>query len=693
METLLQPYPGFKDVQSPFEEANNAVLEIVRNSVLSVGMLPTYQISDNNNVFDASAMNIRVEASLKGEWRNLNTNGMRWITTRDIPKDFQNIPHLNGVPANLGDYLEYFISGFNEYSYFLLSIRDARGVDFFLDRIKGLSTRQILRPTRFYYGLLSRLKDYRNMRDGVCWSAHADFLSRLCNWETVSDPLWKLLKSERLALTKLNIPLFSRSISGDVITDSRGNHVVDNSTSAYERSKAIISQLSNSEIERQTSFIEMSTSFLGQKNAYKKDFFYYSERENKVEEHASPPRVNSRETEVKAIATRIYDLAIRKQFSAAWCGLDWLGDSDFGTLTLLGADLYNGSSGIALFCSAFASEFDDDEMAILARNAIASVRAHIHSRSSARWARTMGIGGTSGIGSVVYALTKIGGFLGDKSIIEDALVASSLFSEELISLDRALDLVGGAAGGILTNLALYRVTKNPLVLGRAVACGEHLLNTPRIYTGNVRCWRGVGMKKISLNGISHGAAGFSYALFALANETGREDFLTAAYECVDYINFHFKQSNNNWADISELEGSSREIFSCQWCHGAPGIGLSFIGVSKFGGFRGAFRDKISAASASTILNCPQELDTMCCGRLGSLEFLAEASIFLNDSRLHGHYKEGLSEMLVDRFIYGDYRWNAGSSEFNLGLFRGISGIGYSLLRSLNKALPNVLIFE
>ena len=42
---------------------------------------------------------------------------------------------------------------------------------------------------------------------------------------------------------------------------------------------------------------------------------------------------------------------------------------------------------------------------------------------------------------------------------------------------------------------------------------------------------------------------------------------------------------------------------------------------------------------------------------------------------------------------GDYRWNSGKRQFNLGLFRGLSGVGYTLLRQIDTSLPNVLIWE
>ena len=69
------------------------------------------------------------------------------------------------------------------YARFLLSqSRDAKQGGLF-DGFAGLAVRKVIRPTRFYYMLLQRLKDHRTMGDGVTWSAQADFLARLADWE------------------------------------------------------------------------------------------------------------------------------------------------------------------------------------------------------------------------------------------------------------------------------------------------------------------------------------------------------------------------------------------------------------------------------------------------------------------------------------------------------------------------------
>ena len=60
-------------------------------------------------------------------------------------------------------------------------------------------------------------------------------------------------------------------------------------------------------------------------------------------------------TEADRIAAQLSESAIRSGGSAAWIGLDWLGDAEVYQLVVLGPDLYNGASGIGVFLAAHSS--------------------------------------------------------------------------------------------------------------------------------------------------------------------------------------------------------------------------------------------------------------------------------------------------------------------------------------------------
>ena len=90
---------------------------------------------------------------------------------------------------------------------------------------------------------------------------------------------------------------------------------------------------------------------------------------------------------------------------------------------------------------------------------------------------------------------------------------------------------------------------------------------------------------------------------------------------------------------------------------------------------------------------PGHVDTLCCGTLGSIEFFCEAADALGQDDLRERASRRMADVMEDAAASGDYRWNVGKRQFNLGLFRGLAGIGYTLLRRVDSSLPNVLIWE
>ena len=141
-------------------------------------------------------------------WNNINSDAMRPAKTKETGEANPNLPHVDGRYAKFGDHVDDFVAGFEDYAKFLLSQSGGRDQGGLFDGFAGLPVRKVVRPTRFYYMLLQRLKNHRSMDDGVIWSAQADFLARLADWERDSDPLWPLQRAERAALLALNVPHF-----------------------------------------------------------------------------------------------------------------------------------------------------------------------------------------------------------------------------------------------------------------------------------------------------------------------------------------------------------------------------------------------------------------------------------------------------------------------------------------------------
>jgi type 2 lantibiotic biosynthesis protein LanM len=355
----------------------------------------------------------------------------------------------------------------------------------------------------------------------------------------------------------------------------------------------------------------------------------------------------------------------------------------------LGPDLYNGLSGIALFLAAHAAVTGRASSAELARAAVAYLRKSLRDRNSARLARSLGLGGGGGLGSIVYALSVMSKLLNDDDLLADARTAAALFTDDLITADKHLEIMAGSAGGILGLLRLHRDSPSADVLARATKCGEHLLDQPRMSVQGGRSWCGRGMGPVPLNGISHGAAGFAYALASLAAATGRGEFAEVASECIAFENATYDNERSNWPHYHGYPE-----FPCQWCYGAPGIGLARIAMHR----RGVFDSKllmtdINNAVAGVEKGSYRYLDTLCCGTLGIIEFLSEAGSTLERSDLRGRALRQLAAVMETAAATGDYRWNAGSRRFNFGMFRGLAGVGYTMLRRVDESLPNVLAWE
>ena len=689
LETILQAPAEEHKAQDPEAQAFDAAMETVANSVMMVGLLPAYGRSPDNNVFAIGGMTADWNSKTKVKWNNINSDEMRPAKSKEVGKTTPNLPHIDGRYAKFGDYIDDFIAGFEDYAKFLLhQSRDAKQGGLF-DGFTGVPVRKVIRATRFYYMLLQRLKNHRTMDDGVVWSAQTDFIARLADWEKDSDPLWPLQQAERSALVALNVPHFVSPSDGNEIRDATGISIHTEATSGMDRARARVQSFDEQDIAWQITVITQNTSSLP-RSAGPPARGVELKQPSRSEVDVAPTK-EVFVAEADKIAEELSRYAIRRGPGAAWIGLDWLGDSEVFQLVCLGPELYNGVSGIAVFLAAHAAVTGCKSSGELALAGMSHLRKNLRSRNAARMARSLGIGGATGLGSIVYALTVMSKSLHDDDLLADAHVAAELFTDDLIAADKQLDVMGGSAGAILGLLRLYRDTQSSDVLKRAIKCGEYLLRQPRVGPEGHRGWSGQGSGPHGLNGMSHGAAGFAYALASLSAATGRDEFAKAASECIAFENLSYDAERSNWPD---LRGDGEPGWPCQWCHGAPGIGLARIAMTK----RGGLDSKLLATDIRNALvgverGWPGPLDTLCCGALGSIEFFCEAGSALGRSDLRELASRRLMSLLEAATSTGDYRWNSGNRQFNLGLFRGLAGVGYTSLRQVDGSLPNVIIWE
>jgi type 2 lantibiotic biosynthesis protein LanM len=687
LETVLQPTAVEHKSEDSEGQAFDAAVEMLANSVMTVGLLPAFARSPENKVFAVGGMTADWNSKTRLRWNQINSDEMRPVKTKETREVNPNLPHVEGRYGKFGDHVGDFVAGFEEYANFLHRQSSEANGDGLFDGFAAVPVRKVVRATRFYYMLLQRLKNHPSMTDGVLWSAQADFVARLADWESDSDPLWPLQRAERSALLTLNVPHFVLPSDGSEISDAGGISVPTAATSGLDRARVRTAGLDAREIAWQIEVIRHNTSSLAKAGISAGVAAPDDIRADAV--GASAEEVFA--TEADRIAAEIGRQAIRRGPGAAWIGLDWLGDAEVFQLVCLGPELYNGAVGIALFLAAHAQLTGSALSRELALAGIARLRKTLRGRNAPRLARSLGIGAAAGLGSIVYALTVISKSLRDDALLADARAAAALFTDDLIAADQRLDVIGGSAGAILGLLRLHRDTGSADVLDRAVKCADHLVRQSRAGPEGLRSWVGQGFGPRALNGMSHGAAGFAYALASLAAAAGREDFAAAAAECIAFEDSSYDPERHNWPD---LRWGGEPTWPCQWCHGAPGIGLARLATAKRGGGDARL---LSDDARNAVEGVEQGwrglVDTLCCGSLGSIEFFSAAGDALARSDLGELASRRLLAVLRAAAARGDYRWNGGKGRFNLGLFRGLAGVGYTALRRLDASLPNVLIWE
>jgi lantibiotic modifying enzyme len=133
-----------------------------------------------------------------------------------------------------------------------------------------------------------------------------------------------------------------------------------------------------------------------------------------------------------------------------------------------------------------------------------------------------------------------------------------------------------------------------------------------------------------------------------------------------------------------------------WCHGAPGVTLA-ISLGSADTVYAKLLDQLEPSLKTTAAASPHMADHLCCGNMGRCE-----ALFTTGRRLmRREAVEGsrrLARVVIARARKaGHFCLAANGFEYRIfdpGFFRGVSGIGYTLLRlAAPSSLPSVAAFE
>jgi len=329
--------------------------------------------------------------------------------------------------------------------------------------------------------------------------------------------------------------------------------------------------------------------------------------------------------------------------SAVWHGdrCNWTGaalpDRAHGprTIASLGADLYGGTSGVALFLAEAGTQLDDDGLRAGARGAIG------HALEQARRIRPEHRDGFYlGPIGVAYAAARVAGLLGCASVLSGAGELVRDWHADGVRSASA-DVMSGCAGAVLGLLALDGLHEVPWLVAAATRMGDELLARAR--TGPAgSSWAQPGQPSMHhLCGFSHGAAGIGLALAELFAATGDDRFGRAAERAFDYERSWLDPGTGEWPDLRGVGHAAGHDVPAptpgSWCNGAAGIALSRLRAAELLGTAAPRRDAELALAAcerrcaELLAHAPRDF-SLCHGAAGTGDVLLQASAGPDDRR-------------------------------------------------------------
>jgi type 2 lantibiotic biosynthesis protein LanM len=676
-EMLLQPVPD-KDLDADARPR--------ADTCLASGLLTLAHAGPGDLVYDIGGIRgdgLTPTSLSRRVWTGLRTDGIAYRDERVVTQATPNRVFLGGELQSPEPFAESIVEGFTSTYRFLLANRAAlASPEGPLRSFRGCAVRVVFRPSQHYAGAQYALAAPAYQGSGASRTCALDTLNRVFNRDQRRPPLWPVIDDERRSLDGLDIPRYWVR-SEDTIVESHhgpleGDYFARPGLWAVE---AVIDRLSESDLERQCHIVRTSLA-----NGVGRRLETPLPDPDEAPDSGAGRAVFARHAE--ALADEVLRRAIERDGALRWIEQQAKGGVWERQV------LYDGAVGTAVLFAALASTTGHERFARGARAAATDLLALIAARPE-EGVGEVGLGGCTGVGSLFYGLTLVGVLLDDERPLDAAERLAGALPAAAIDADRKFDVTSGAAGCVLGLLALHRRRPDPRWLSLAGRCGDRLIaaqeSMPQGAAWPVRRGR-------PLAGFAHGSAGIAYALLHLAARTGEDRFVAPAARAIAYERTLFAPGVGNWPVIGSLDartGSGHTTMTA-WCHGAPGIAVSRAFAPRE--LRDAECDReIEVALKTTATTPVGVLDQICCGTLGRSDVLQGVGAALGrpDAVEAGvDLARRAAARASRRQLYGlrgsgvDYR------VFDPGLFRGLAGIGYVLLRTAFPGrLPSVLAYQ
>ncbi|MFG2606499.1 type 2 lanthipeptide synthetase LanM family protein [Streptomyces sp. NPDC048514] len=529
-----------------------------------------------------------------------------------------------------------------------------------LRRFEGARARRILRPTQAYVDIGRMLWHPASLHDEAAAVERArDILRRNADVLPGAPTDRAAIDGEIADLLAGDVPMFGFTVDAAAVR----NTVEDWSTADFTLEESVIQD-----------------ALVGA---------YLNERSLPARVQAAAERPHARDRERRR--RRLAALMVRRLCDGAVRGADgtvtWISPvfTPAGwSIRVLPADLYTGQGGVALALAEYLSEVRAgraDEVPGVPETFEGALRVLIGTEERTP---TPSAGAFSGAASQVWTWLALHRVLGEEWPLARAAERAALLEGRLVDDDIEVDLLNGAAGGIVPLLGLAEATGQERWLAAAAHIGRRLARLAGVDSAGAR-WT-TRLNPEGIGGFAHGATGVGWALARLAmSEAGtaadRRDWHHLAERAFAFQESLWRPGQGNWLDVRV---GAEEDFFTSWCHGSAGVGVGMLDLYRRAGDP-AHLDMARRAARACAAEGFGWSHTLCHGDLGLWRFLTSMG-FGDPDDLDAEILSGLEE----RGPVGGLAREA----FSPSLMSGLSGVVHSLLTMHRSAsLPDPLLLD
>ncbi|KRD79816.1 type 2 lanthipeptide synthetase LanM [Lysobacter sp. Root983] len=658
LETLFQPRLGAR-------HGGRIRYDVYGASVLFSNLVP--RARDAADEHDLSGLAFALHTVTSRVPVDPGTDTLRLDEVETVTAHGQNLPRFNdGTRALPQDHIADIVAGFEQTYLGLLAIKPALlAPDGPLSRFRHARMRLLLRSTHIYGRLLSAMSHPKFMGSSA---AREDVLARL----RLGERQWPFLAqshgSEREALLRGDVPRFSMTVDGTDAIDELGRRIGrTHARSGWAEVRRRLREWSPRDLQRQRYVLAQALECM------RADAVVAPSSRSRVRETLPPPPspVEFRSA-AAAIGDRLLALAFRDGRGSAYLQVEY-DQADRPAIRPMGLGLYEGLCGLALSFAELGRQCRQPRYLRAAEAALQSIRRRLRDEPEA----LASIGLYTGTAGWIHTQLQLGLSWRRRSLLRDA-VASATGLRERIAQDRELDLIGGAAGCLLTLMRLDDACPDPGLAALAQVCAEHLAASATI-EGRDAYWLSLGAPEVPFCGYAHGSAGIAAALSVHARRSGQRQFQALAERA---LRFERRRSRLG-AD------ASTQADPASWCHGASGRGMSRLLLARTLP-QPPVEAELDACLATVERTGLSGSHCLCHGQLGQLDFMLQLALHRGDRDLLRRCRSYGGRILQQ----GRQRWRCGVNQPGqepLGLMIGLSGIAYGLLRLADpRRTPSVL---